>query len=174
MGLSYRRPLVAEAEIFAALHVQCWRESYAGIIPVELMATFSVEKRLPMWETALATPDRFVMGAFSDSVPAGFVISGPSEEALVATQDGHLWAIYIAQAHHRQGIGRHLVRAAAQDWLSRGGRSMTIGVLADNLPARKFYEALGARLIKHGVYNWGGHELPDCIYIMEDLGTLVP
>ena len=49
---------------------------------------------------------------------------------------------------------------------------MTIGVLAQNLPARAFYESLGAKLLKHSTYKWDGFELPDCLYILEDLAKI--
>ena len=172
MQITYRKPEPHEAEAFAALHVQCWRECYPGILPAALMATFSTEKRLPMWQAALANPERFVMGAYADGQPCGFLMSGPSDEKYIPDQDGHLWALYIAASQHKMGIGRQLVYIAAQHWLARGGRSMTIGVLAENRPARAFYEHLGAELVKFSSYNWGGFDLPDCLYIWKDLAKI--
>ena len=46
---------------------------------------------------------------------------------------------------------------------------MTIGVLAENKPARAFYERLGAELVRFSTYNWGGFDLPDCLYVWNDL-----
>ena len=156
MQITYRKPAPEEAEAFAALHVQCWREAYAAILPAALTATFSTEKRLPMWQAALVNRERFVMGAYVSGQPCGFVMSGPSDEKHIPDQDGHLWALYIAAPQHKMGIGRQLVYVAAQHWLSRGGHSMTIGVLAENRPARAFYERLGAELVSFSTYNWGG------------------
>jgi len=172
MEITYRKPEPDEAEAFATLHVQCWRECYPGILPAALMATFSTEKRLPMWKAALGNPERFVMGAYAGGQPCGFVMSGPSDEKYIPDQDGHLWALYIAAPQHRLGIGRHLVYVATQHWLARGGHSMTIGVLAENKPARAFYERLGAELARFSTYNWGGFDLPDCIYVWRDLAKI--
>ena len=171
-GVKFRRPRPDEAEAFAALHVQCWREAYPAILPAKLMATFSTEMRLPMWQAALANPERFIFGAYVDGEPAGFVMSGPSHEKYIAEQDGHLWALYIAASQHRRGIGRALVCAATQHWSAQGGKTMTIGVLAENKPARAFYERLGAKLLKYGTYNWSGFDLPDCLYIWDDLAKI--
>ncbi len=168
-GVKFRHPRPDEAEAFAALHVQCWREAYTAILPAKLMATFSTEMRLPMWQAALVNPERFVLGAYVGGTPVGFVMSGPSVEKYIPEQDGHLWALYIAAAQHRQGIGRVLVSAAAQHWLDLGGSTMTVGVLKENKPARAFYENLGAKLLKYSTYNWGGFDLPDCLYIWDDL-----
>ncbi len=171
-AVKFRRPQREEAEAFASLHVQCWREAYSAILPTELLATFSTEMRLPMWQAALVNPHRFIMGAYVDAEPVGFVISGPSEEKHIVDQDGHLWALYIAASQHRQGIGRALTFAAMQHWLAQGGKTMTIGVLAENMPARAFYESLGAKLLKYSTYNWSGFDLPDCLYILDDLAKI--
>jgi hypothetical protein len=61
---------------------------------------------------------------------------------------------------------------AAQDWLAKGGHSLTVGVLAANAPARGFYESLGARHVKDGTYRWGGFDLPDVIYVFDGLAAL--
>ena len=172
MTITYRRPQPDEAEAFAALHVQCWRESYPAYLPPELMASFSTQKRLPMWQAALVNPQRFILGAYVGGRPVGFVMSGPSEEKFIAAQDGHLWALYIAATQHKRGIGRALVYAAAQHWLAMEGKTITIGVLAENKAARAFYEKLGAKLLKYGTYNWDGFDLLDCLYIFDDLAKI--
>jgi len=158
----------------AALHVQCWREAYAEIVPLELLATFTAAKRLPLWQKVIPDPERFALAAFDEDRRVGFVISGPSAEKFIEDQDGNLDTIYIAASHYRQGIGRVLLANAAQDWLARGGRTMTVGVLAQNLRARSFYESQGAKLAKLTTYNWDGHILPDAIYVFEDLKRLIP
>ena len=172
MEITYRKPSPAEAETFAHLHVKCWRETYPAYLPAELMATFSAEKRLPMWQASLVNPERFILGAYADGIPVGFVMSGPSDEKHIPEQDGHLWALYIAAAQHRKGIGRALANAAVQHWLDQGGSTMTIGVLAENKRARAFYERLGAKLLKYNTYNWSGFDLPDCLYIWDDLAKI--
>jgi ribosomal protein S18 acetylase RimI-like enzyme len=172
--IEYRRPRLDEAEAMAALHVQCWREAYAGFLPSELMSTFSTERRLPMWQVAIPHPERFVLSAYDEAKPIGFVISGATDEKHIENQDGHLWAIYIEGQYHRKGIGRELIAAAAADWLAKGGKSITLGVLAENTDARMFYEKLGARLVKTSTYDWEGHKLADAIYVFEDLTSLIP
>ena len=158
----------------AALHVQCWREAYAGFLPNELMSTFSTERRLPMWHAVIPNPDRFVLAAYDEAKPVGFIISGSTDEKYIENQDGHLWAIYIERQYHRKGIGRKLIAAAATDWLAKGGNTITLGVLAENTSARMFYEKLGARFVRTSTYNWDDHKLADAIYAFEDLFSLIP
>jgi ribosomal protein S18 acetylase RimI-like enzyme len=172
--LEFRRPTIDEASAMAALHVQCWREAYSEILPNELLNSFNDETRLPMWQSVIPNADRFVLAAYDDAKPVGFVISGGSDEKHIEDQDGHLWGLYIAVDYGRRGIGRRLIASAASDWLARGGTSMTIGVLAENIRARSFYEALGAKLVKLGTYKWDGYPLPDTVYIFENLPALIP
>ena len=167
--ITYRRPTFDEAEAFAALHVQCWREAYAEIVPPALLATFSTKTRLPMWQAVLANPQRFVLGAYAEGNPAGFIISGATEDKHIENQDGDIASLYIAASQHRKGIGRTLIGRAATDWLAQGGTSLTIGVLTENYSARRFYEEVGAKLVRQCTYNWGGFELHDCIYLLTDL-----
>jgi ribosomal protein S18 acetylase RimI-like enzyme len=172
--LEFRRPTPEEAGAMASLHVQCWREAYADILPAELLNSFSDETRLPMWQAVIPHADRFVLAAYEDEKVVGFVISGGSDEKHIENQDGHLWGLYISADYGRRGIGRKLIASAASDWLAKGGTSMTIGVLAENIRARSFYEALGAKLVKLGTYEWDGYPLSDTVYIFENLPALIP
>lgn len=172
--IEYSRPRLDEAEVFAALHVQCWREAYVEILPPELLATFDASQRLPMWQRILADEMRIVIAAYDGGPPVGFIVVGAPLEQLHDDTDGQIDLIYLAASHYRQGVGRALVGRGAQAWLSQGGRSLTLGVLAHNTKARSFYESLGAKLVKTGTYNWSGFDLPDAIYVFEDLLNLTP
>ena len=170
----YRRPNVDEAQAMATLHVRCWREAYADILPSELVNSFNDQTRLPMWQAVIPNTQKFVLGAFDANVPVRFVISGLSDENYIEDQDGNLETIYLASSHYRQGIGRELIGRAARDWVLNGGKSLTVGVLAENIRARRFYESLGAKLVRLTTYTWDGHELPDAIYVFADLPSLIP
>lgn len=170
----YRRPNFDEAQAMAALHVQCWREAYSEILPAELINSFNDQTRLPTWQSVIPNAQKFVLGAFDADVPVGFVISGFSDEKYIEDQDGNLETIYLAASHYRQGIGRELIGRAARDWVLNGGTSLTVGVLAENIRARVFYESLGAKLVRLTTYTWDGHDLPDVIYVFDDLPSLIP
>lgn len=174
MTIIYRRPELHEAEALAAMHVQCWREAYAEMIPLELIASFDASKRVGRWRNSIVDHSRIVVAAFDEGVPVGLVNAGLADDTYFDGQDGHIAALYVLASHHKMGIGRRLVGSAADLWLKRGGETLAVGVLAENLKARRFYEALGARFVKTGTYVWDGHELPDAIYVFEDLSSLIP
>ena len=166
------RPPIDDAETLAALHIACWREAYGELVPAELLNTADLAKRTQIWRTALADPGRIVLAAYDGEKPAGFIMAGPPSEALFDGIDGHVAALYILASHQRRGIGRRSLALAAGQWLAQGGASLALGVLAENHKARRFYEALGGRLVKTGIHEWDGHPLSDAIYVFEDLGRL--
>jgi ribosomal protein S18 acetylase RimI-like enzyme len=170
----FRRPAPDEAEAMAALHVQCWREAYTAIVPQDVAATFDAGRMVERWREHIENLDRFLVAAFDDGIPAGFINQGRSVEKIFPEMDGHIAAIYVLQSHYRQGIGRKLIGMAAQDWQSKGGHSIALGVLSENVRARSFYESLGAKFVRDGNFEWAGHQLPDCIYVFEDLPALIP
>jgi ribosomal protein S18 acetylase RimI-like enzyme len=60
----------------------------------------------------------------------------PSEYAFVSD-------LVVAPGHRRRGLGRGLLSMAERYARSRGARSLRIGVLARNAPARNLYGSAG-------------------------------
>lgn len=58
-----------------------------------------------------------------------------------------LWLtdLYVRNQHRSGGIGTRLLEAVAARCIEKGLASVWWGVTSDNLPARRFYEGLGAR-----------------------------
>ena len=165
----YRRPAPEEAEAFAALHVHCWQESYRGFVPNHLLDAAKPRDRFSMWYDITVNPRRIVIGAFDGKRPIGLAVAGEPHEKILEDENGQLAALYILNSHQRLGIGRELVGHAASTWLAMGGHSMSLSVIAGNLGAIKFYEALGAVFVKDDIYNWDGNQLPTKTYIWPNL-----
>lgn len=60
----------------------------------------------------------------------------------------------MLNAHQRAGAGRLLIAALARRLIAEGDQAMALWVLRGNIPARRFYAALGGREI-------ASHHLPD-------------
>ncbi len=170
--IAYRRPSPDEAAVMAVLHIACWRECYVDIVPVALMEKSTASSRLPIWQEALADTRRAVFAAYEGETAVGFIVVGKSKEPNFDGEDGHIAAIYLRASHYRQGIGTRLIAMAAMQWKDQGGHSLSLSVLTENVSARHFYEALGARLVSLGIYKWDEFELPNAIYVFEDLAAL--
>jgi ribosomal protein S18 acetylase RimI-like enzyme len=77
----------------------------------------------------------------------GFVTIGPSRDPDVdAACVGEIRGIYLAPEHWRQGIGTYLLMQGQRLLKRRGYTEVTLWVLATNVQARRFYEAMGFRL----------------------------
>lgn len=173
MNLVLRAPSLDEAEAMAALHIACWREAYAGIVPAEALAAADLDERTERWRKNLADPQSFVLGAYDDGTPVGFILARPNADPVIPGADGHIAALYVLKSHYRLKLGSRLMGAAARWWLARGGQSLGLGVLAANTRAMAFYERIGGRVAKRGTYLWDGrHPLADAIFVFENLTEL--
>lgn len=170
--ITYRIPNVSDAGAIAHLHVACWREAYAGIVPIEILDHVDMADRTARWEQHLGKPTARAFLAEVAGEAAGFIHRGVLDQPLVEGADGHLNALYLLQRFHRRGIGRRLMGLAAADWLAQGGTALSVGVLTANRPAVAFYEALGARFVRPDTYRWHGHDLPESIYVFCNLDAL--
>lgn len=169
--IQYRAATKADAETLARLHVASWREAYAGIVPPAVLATVDIDERIARWRAYLED-DGVCLLAQDQGRPVGFIRAGAVAEPLVEGADGHIFALYLLEAHHRRGIGRRLLGMTAAAWRDRDGRALSVGVLTANARAVRFYEALGAGFARTDTYRWNGHDLPESLYVFEDLAWL--
>jgi ribosomal protein S18 acetylase RimI-like enzyme len=65
------------------------------------------------------------------------------------------------------------MRTAAREFARRGHTSMLLWVLNDNLPARKFYEALGGKILREKPISIGDQTLPEISYGWDNLINLI-
>jgi len=168
----FRTPQFAEAEEMARLHIACWHEAYQGLVPDDTLAKADPVARIAMWQQRLGDKHGFVLAAYDGNAPIGFIMAGPNRDPAVPQADGHIAALYILKSHYRLGLGRHLMGKAAGWWLGQGGTSLGLGVLSGNARAMAFYSGMGGKIVKTGTYNWDGHELPDAIFLFDDLERL--
>jgi ribosomal protein S18 acetylase RimI-like enzyme len=102
----------------------------------------------------------------------GLAMGGPAEaDELPLT--GAVYALYVHMSHQGRGIGRRLVQAVAADLARQGMTALQIGCLAANAPARRFYEAIGGRLVGERLFDEEGIMLPEVVYAWADIETLV-
>jgi GNAT superfamily N-acetyltransferase len=99
----------------------------------------------------------------------GVAMAGPLRgEATVAD----LTVLYVLTGEQRRGTGRRLVAAVARWATERGYRALQVRVLAVNAPARRFYEACGARHIGEELRREATVTLGQAVYEWTDLGAL--
>jgi ribosomal protein S18 acetylase RimI-like enzyme len=102
----------------------------------------------------------------------GLAVGGPAE-ADNPPQIGEVYALYVRGSHQGRGLGRRLVQAVAAYFAQHGMTALQIGSLAANAPARRFYEAIGGRLVSERQFDEQGVMLPEVVYEWTDLEALI-
>jgi ribosomal protein S18 acetylase RimI-like enzyme len=135
-----------DVHAIAAIHVRSWQAAYRGLLPDDLLARQSVERREAHWRDAVAREDGAVLVAEEDGRTVGFA-------SVAATRDldadpattGEVYAIYLDPDAYGRGLGRALMDGAVEELGRRGFRLATLWVLASNERARRFYARAGWR-----------------------------
>jgi GNAT superfamily N-acetyltransferase len=154
---SVRVARAGDAAEMARVHVQAWRDAYAGLVPDAVLAGLSVEKRTAGWRewlepdqtqrAALAEAGRIVAQSESwvaeiEGAIVAFAGAGASRDPD-ASNTGELFSIYAIERAWDRGVGRALL-ARANAWMSElSFADATLWVLEGNTRARRFYEADG-------------------------------
>ena len=166
-----RHAQIDDAPGIARVRAESWRAAYRGIVPDEYLdaidvSDWSVRQRRAM-ENQPAELAAWVADA--DGLVVGWAVAGPNrvEDLPFA---GELFALYLLPEYWRRGIGRLLMKAATQSLIAHGMHSMMLWVLAENWPARRFYEALGGQYVRETTISIGGAVLPEVSYGWDDLG----
>ena len=147
----------------AWVHVQSWRETYAGLMPQSVLDGLSVEARERQWWRTLEVP---TTGVFVVDTPddvhdvVGFSSVGKARDEGF---DAELYTLYVLKPHQGRGLGRRLWDAALGFVRSQGARNLNLWVLETN-PARGFYERMGGKLEGRKVESFGGIELAEVSY----------
>lgn len=136
--------MVADADTMGALHVEVWRQTYAGMMSAEALAALDPADRATMWRRIAENADaREVEGNvaqiaqhLSTGELVGFAFVGPprDDDAPTTTQ---LWAINVLATHHGTGVADRLLAETL------GDRDGFLWVAEANARARSFYRRHG-------------------------------
>ena len=170
-GVVYRVATLADTEALGAVHVQAWREAYAGLIPDEVLAGLDASRRAAMWRGIIAD-GRSVQLAEQGGAIVGFGSAGPQPDASLPFS-AEIGALYVLRAAQWRGVGRRLMAVMARDLLDRGHASASLWVLEANAPARRFYEALGGRVVTIREEERDGFRSVGVAYGWDDLRRLL-
>ena len=172
MSITFDEPTLADVEKIASVHVRCWQESYAGLLPDEFLRNLSVDTKIEQWKQTISIPQAFKLVARDAGRIVGFVSCGSAREGAGKGADGEILAIYILKAYHGRKIGRALIAGAARFWLSKGGRNLIVLSIAGNNQAAAFYQALGGVQVYEGSFEIAGTIIADQAHLFINLAEL--
>jgi len=170
-ALHIRSAVSADTRAIAEVQVAAWKTTYRGILPDDLLDNLSVDERVPRWAELVSTAGEVMLVACdAGGNVVGFVCGGPERTGQLGC-DGELHAIYLLESVQRQGLGTMLVRMLVQELRSRSFTSMALWVLAEN-PFRRFYDALGGKVIAEREHERGGKIMLEVAYGWSDLSEI--
>jgi ribosomal protein S18 acetylase RimI-like enzyme len=159
----------------ARVHERTWKEAYRGLLDSAYLDGMSERRLAPRWRQNLdrrvENLDEAVHVAVAGQEVVGFVMVGASREAF-ASWEAEVSMVYVLKEHRGAGLGRALMKAAADHCIRRGMFSCGLWVLRDNGPARDFYESLKGDHAGRKVDSVGGQIVPLVGYWWKDLTGL--
>jgi len=153
------------------VYVESWRTTYQGLAPPLFVDGLSEAAASKIFLESLGPNaySYFLYVVEQDGRILGFA-DGGKERSHPERGIGELYAIYLLKEAQGQGMGRALFEAARTSLRQAGMERMVVWVL-EGSPARKFYEALGGKLLpgvktlefpglslKLAAYGWEGKE----------------
>ncbi len=193
--ITVRKARPADAIAIGAVHVAVWRSTYPGILPDRFLARLSVSRQAAHYDAAIRGGTGVLVAiASGEDVPGGqgwtqaggrtggggtriigFTTAGPSRTQEISGQtlgDGELETLYVLDDWRDQGVGRMLMRGAAEHLMERGCRSVFLWVLRDN-PSRWFYQRLGGRPVLDAGTRVAGRDLVQTAYVWDPIESLL-
>jgi len=163
----------ADAEALAHVHVTSWRETYRGLLPDAFLARMSEPGHARRFRKELTRPGPHdvTLAALNPYGVFGYVSGGPSRARVEG--EAEIATLYILRAAQGRGVGRRLLTDAVRALAAHGAQSLMISVLAQNAPARAFYERLGGVADEPREEPGPGGRVWEVRYRWRDLGKLI-
>ena len=121
--------------------------AYSGILPSEFLDGLSYSETEQRWSAGKQRVRRAFVAETLGGELVGLAEGGPAQEGGPPDIQAELHLIYLLAAYQRQGLGRRLVVAVANDLRADGYQSMLVWALRDTDGACRFYESLGGEKI---------------------------
>lgn len=196
--IQLRRARLSDAAAIGAVHVAAWRSAYPGLLPDAYLARMSATRQARYYESTIASGAVVLVAAPESGGPrlVGFTTAGtgrrrpqmrdltsgnwltPPRKMLDSPKladhlgDGEIETLYVLDDFREQGLGRHLLRAAAARLVTAGCASVYLWVLRDN-PSRFFYQHIGGQPVAQGHTRVAGLTLPQIAYNWDPIDRLL-
>lgn len=162
-----------DAAGIACVHVETWRNAYAGVVPNDYLVGMTEARQAVQWDTLVRRPSRAesvlvaeVVGPLGLQI-VGFGSCGRSRGSLCA---GEVYTLYVGNDWQGQGIGGRLLGGLFERLAAHGLNDALIWVLSAN-PARYFYESMGGVRVAERQERFAGTLLDETAYAWRDLKT---
>ena len=171
-----------DASAMAQVMVDTWLSAHRNHVPDGQWQrrrnewTYAVSERgwrefLEEIDSDSNTQDCVYVAVTDKDVVVGLAVGRPARLNLLQNA-AEVTAVYVESAYQGQGLGVRLVQTVAAHQATLGRSALLICTLKTNTPARRFYEALGGRVV--GTYETEdyGFKEPQVVYGWENIRAL--
>lgn len=145
-ALSIRALTGDEAEVYARLLIDVWRETYEGLMPAERLSALELGPVAAGVRRMLDDPSvPPTHAAFRADALVGWARAGEPRDDD-APDDVELWSLNVARAARGSGVAQRLMETAID------GRAAYLWVVEGNDRALHFYEREG--FVRDGARRW--------------------
>ncbi|MFV5365677.1 GNAT family N-acetyltransferase [Acinetobacter oleivorans] len=148
-----------DALSIAEVHVQCWKETYTGMLKQEILDELKVLDKEQLWKEITKSSDHKLFIYSENGIVKGFLDGYLNPESNIA----EILAFYLLEEIQRQGIGQELFQKFHQCALNQGYAFILLEVFNKN-SSRFFYEKMGAKIIGETELPEFGFEITELLY----------
>jgi len=173
--LRIRRGVLEDAAEASRMHARTWQISYRGLVPDALLDGLDPARWESGWRRGFESmdPTRIVHVAEIEGRIVGFAGGGRARPGAPPGYVGEVYALYVDPERQGRGIGRALLRAAAEGLVERGLTPIVIWTLFDNPRSRGFYGSRGGTVVGERTEPFDGYVLHEVAFGWRDAAPLL-
>jgi len=170
VGVDFRNAKQKDLPQVAAVHVDSWQRSFAGIAPDSFLRGMSVEKRIAAYsERRVDEHYGMIVAEHPNRGIVGFADFGTPK--LAGDFDAQIFSFYFLPEFQRKGIGTRLFQRCARRIAGSGARSFCLDALEVS-PFRSFYDKMGGKIVARDAHKLGDKDFETVIYGWDDISNL--
>ncbi len=169
LALSVRLARPSDAADLARIYIESWQDTYAGLIPHNLLGSMSLKNHTARWQTAMRGPGAVLVAEDPHHGAVGLASLGAARDGALGF-DGEIYTLYVDPAFLGRGTGRVLMAGAFERLKDRRCRSCIVWSHARN-NACFFYEAMGGRRVAERITRTMGEATPEIAFGWKRLVT---
>lgn len=132
-----------DAPSIARVHITSWEVAYKDILPAEVIARWTLERRIDHWAAILEQLWPVFVLDEGDYIIGFCHVTATRDRELDPLLFGEVTSVHLLPSRRGNGLGKLLMQRALEELTMHGLRYATLWVLEENHPARGFYEYLG-------------------------------
>ncbi len=129
------------------LQIAGWQTAYRGIIDDEFLDNMDLDKMTERRKNDYKNSEFIVAELDGEIVSFSRYIYGDKVESEISDINSEIIALYVKPDLKRCGIGKQVIKYIFNDLKSRNSNNVILWCLKDNIPSRRFYEAMGGTIV---------------------------